>query len=81
MKGQKSYWVRPQGTKLAISGRRLDAGGSPVEAYVPCCYPTGFQIVSLHFPTAGCWQVDARAGDSKLQFVTRVKPEVTARKK
>jgi hypothetical protein len=73
VKGQKTYWVRPPGAPLAITGRRLDGEAPGLEAHIPCCYPTGFQIVALHFPTAGCWMVDAKAGASELRFVTRVK--------
>jgi hypothetical protein len=80
VKGQKTYWVRPAGTQLLITGRRLDGDGPPVEAHVPCCYPTGFQIVGLFFPTEGCWEVLATAGDSELRFVTQVKRSVTAEK-
>lgn len=79
VKGQKTYWVRPQGTTLVISGRRLDASAPPVEAHIPCCYTTGFQIVGLFFPTEGCWEVTAKAGDSELQFITEVKRPTVAR--
>ena len=72
IKGQKTYWVRPRGEDLIITGRRLDSSAPPLEAQVPCCYPTGFQIVALHFPTEGCWEVSAKAGTSELTFVTRV---------
>jgi hypothetical protein len=72
--GQKTYWVRPRGTGLQISGHRLDDSTARVGADIPCCYTTGFQIVALHFPTAGCWQVNARAGDHELTFVTQVRP-------
>jgi hypothetical protein len=77
--GQKTYWVRPKGTALAITGRRLDGEAPAVEAHVPCCYPSGFQIVSLHFPTAGCWEVKATAGDRELTFVTQVRPPAPTR--
>lgn len=77
IKGQKTYWVRPKGAQLVISGHRLDSEAPPVEAHIPCCYPTGFQIVGLHFPTEGCWKVSAIAGESALQFVTLVRPAVT----
>jgi hypothetical protein len=70
--GQKTYWVRPQGTPLVITGRRIDGPTAALEANVPCCYRTGFQIVALHFPTAGCWEVSAKAGDRELTFVTEV---------
>jgi hypothetical protein len=91
VKGQKTYWVRPRGTQLVISGRRLDAGAAPVEAHIPCCYPSGFQIVGLFFPTEGCWKITAKSGDSELKFITQVRrtsgeagpgtlpPEVAAR--
>jgi hypothetical protein len=72
VRGQKTYWVRPPGTKLLISGRRLDASAPPAEAHIPCCYDSAFQIVGLHFPTEGCWEVGARAGDSQLRFITLV---------
>jgi hypothetical protein len=69
----KTYWVRPQGSQLVISGRRLDGPADPIDAWIPCCYPTGFQIVGLRFPTAGCWEVHAKAGGEELRFVTHVK--------
>jgi hypothetical protein len=72
VKGQKTYWVRPKGTQLVISGRRLDTTSPPVEAHIPCCYGGGFQIVGLYFPSEGCWEVNARAGESELRFVTYV---------
>jgi hypothetical protein len=71
--GQKTYWVRPRGKQLVITGHRIDGQAAVLEANVPCCYPTGFQIVALHFPTPGCWQVSAKAGDRELTFVTEVK--------
>jgi hypothetical protein len=79
IKGQKTYWVRPQGTVLRITGRRLDAEAAGVDADVPCCYGSGFQIVALHFPTEGCWEVNATSGDRELRFVTMVRPPVTPR--
>jgi len=70
----KVLWIRPQGTDLEISGRRLDSESSPLVASIPCCYPTRFQATGLTFPTAGCWEVKAKAGSSTLTFVTLVKP-------
>jgi hypothetical protein len=72
VKGQKTYWVRPAGQQLQITGYRLDAPAPPVEAHIPCCYTKGFQIVALYFPTEGCWYVTATAGASELTFVTQV---------
>lgn len=70
----KMYWVRPAGTQLTITARRLDGDAPAPDVSIPCCYPTGFQIVGLGFPAAGCWEVDAKTGTSALHFVTLVKP-------
>ena len=72
-KGNKVLWIRPQGTQLKISGRQLEGDAAPLEARIPCCYPTGFQSTRLIFPTAGCWQVTATAGNSTLTFVANVR--------
>ena len=74
-KGNKVLWIRPAGSQLIVSGRRLDSDASPMTARVPCCYPTGFQASGLAFPTDGCWEITALAGKSQLAFVTLVAPE------
>jgi cytochrome c2 len=74
--GEKVLWIRPQGTDLVISGRRLDGAAPPLQADIPCCYPTGFQATGLTFPTAGCWEVTAQAGEHTLRFVTEVGPVI-----
>src|SRR5262245_43726940 len=33
----KVLWVRPQGTQLKVSGRRLDGVAGPLRARIPCC--------------------------------------------
>jgi hypothetical protein len=72
-KWNKVLWIRPQGTALTVTGRRLDGDDAmPLRAEIPCCYPTGFQASGLYFPTSGCWEVTARAGGSELKFVTKV---------
>ncbi len=70
--GNKVGWFRPAGVDLEISGQRLDGEAPPLEAHVPCCYPTRFQATGLSFPTAGCWEVNARAADQMLTFVVWV---------
>ena len=72
--GIKVGWFRPTGTTLEITGQRLDAHAPPLEAHVPCCYPTRFQATGVIFPTQGCWEVTARAADSVLSFVVKVEP-------
>jgi hypothetical protein len=72
--GVKVGWFRPAGAVLEIAGQRLDGQAPPLEAHVPCCYPTRFQATGLIFPTGGCWEVTAQAADSELSFVLRVEP-------
>lgn len=72
--GNKVGWFRPEGAALEISGRRLDGQAVPLEAHIPCCYPTRFQATGLAFPAEGCWEVTARAADSVLTFVVEVGP-------
>jgi len=68
----KVGWFRPAGETLVITGRRLDGAAPPLEAHVPCCYPTRFQATGLKFPTPGCWEITATAGESSLTFIVRL---------
>lgn len=70
--GEKVLWIRPQGTELEITGHRLDASAPPLRAKIPCCYPTNFQVTGLHFPTEGCWQINASAGESTLDIIVEI---------
>ena len=72
--GVKAGWFRPAGAALEIYGRRLDGSGPPLDAHIPCCYPTRFQATGLYFPTPGCWEITAKAAESKLSFVVWVEP-------
>ena len=75
--GIKIGWFRPAGATLEISGQRLDGDAPPLDAHVPCCYPTQFQATGLVFPTEGCWEISARAAERELSFVVRVAPSVS----
>jgi hypothetical protein len=75
--GLKVGWFRPAGAALEITGQRTDGQAPPLEAHVPCCYPTRFQATGLSFPTEGCWTVTARAAESEISFVVWVEPENT----
>ena len=68
-------WIRPQGTQLTISGRRLDSDAPTLKAWIPDGYRTGFQVTDMKFPTEGCWEIMARSGDHEFRFVTKVAPE------
>jgi hypothetical protein len=72
--GIKVGWFRPTGAVLEITGNRLDGQSLPLDAHVPCCYPTRFQATGLIFPAEGCWEVTAKAEDSELSFVVRIYP-------
>jgi hypothetical protein len=73
-KGEKVIWIRPWGKDLAVTGRRLDGPTVPLKFKAPCCYPWGFQVTGLMFPTEGCWEVTVKAGKSKLIFIIQVRP-------
>jgi len=72
--GNKMGWFRPEGAELEITGKRIDAQSPPLEAHIPCCYPTRFQATGLSFPEPGCWEVTAKAADRVLSFVVTVEP-------
>ena len=72
--GFKVGWFRPEGADLEIVGRRIDAEAAPLDVHIPCCYPTRFQATGLYFPSAGCWEITAKAADSELTFVVWVEP-------
>ena len=72
--GLKVGWFRPAGAILEITGERVDAQAPPLEAHVPCCYPTRFQATGLIFPTDGCWEVKAKAAESDLSFFVWIEP-------
>ena len=76
----KVGWIRPRGARLAVNGQRLDRHAAPLQVGLPCCYPDHFQASGLTFPTAGCWVVQARAGQSRLRFVVYVPPRRTLQK-
>jgi hypothetical protein len=67
------YWVRPAGTKLEFTARRLDVPGRPVISDERNGYPTGFYFGSVNIPTEGCWEVVARAGSSHVTFVAEIR--------
>lgn len=74
----KFPWWRGEGASgaLQIEGVRLDGEAPPLQAEIPEGYgETGLQASALVFPTEGCWQVTARAGEAELTIVTRVVKE------
>jgi hypothetical protein len=45
-----------------------------MRASVPDGYFGTFQATGLLFPSAGCWEITARAEESRLRFVVEVAP-------
>jgi hypothetical protein len=71
--GNKVIWIRPAGSDLEITGQRLDGEAGELDASIPGGYSTGFEVMGLGFPSSGCWQMTATAGESRLEFVVDVK--------
>ena len=72
--GFKMGWFRPAGADLNIEGQRIDQSAAPLTAEIPCCYPTQFQATGIIFPSAGCWEITAKAEDQVLSFIVWVEP-------
>ena len=70
-------WYRTVPGEVEIGGRRLDGSAPPMPAEIlrgpeDGYGETGFHPSILTFPTEGCWEVTARAGEATLTFITRV---------
>jgi len=69
----KVGWIRGVKGKLTIKGRRLDAQGSPLRAWIPeGSVDIGFQAKGVIFPTPGCWEVTGKVQETRLTFVVNV---------
>jgi hypothetical protein len=67
------YWVRPAGTQLTFTARRLDVPGPPVVSEERAGYQTSFYFGTVDIPTDGCWEVTAKAGMSEVTFVAEIR--------
>jgi hypothetical protein len=71
----KVIWRKPIGAELALSGQRLDGAAPPLTVFLPGGFAgESYQPSGLTFPTAGCWEVEARADTSVLRIVVHVGP-------
>jgi hypothetical protein len=69
----KTGWYRGSPGELTVTGRRLDAPGPPVQGHYGEGYgDLGFQAGFIYFPSAGCWEITGKAGDTSLTYVTLV---------
>ena len=72
-KGREKYpWVKPFGSELVVQGRRLDSEAPPLWAEIAPNYSRDFQPSFINIPTAGCWEIEARAGTSALRLVVYI---------
>lgn len=72
---RKVLWYKPTEYALTVTGRRLDGPAPPV-LYDIANDPRPLGIIQasrIDFPTAGCWELDAKAGPSELRFIVQVK--------
>jgi beta-lactamase regulating signal transducer with metallopeptidase domain len=68
-----TIWMRPANTELTITARRLDGDAPELTVGPAAPFSTGYIAIGVVFPTAGCWEVTGKAGNSKLTFITRVR--------
>jgi hypothetical protein len=68
----KVLWLKPPGSVLRVTGRRLDGAAPPMTVRIPEGYGGDFQASAVGFPTPGCWEVEARADASRLRIVVAV---------
>jgi hypothetical protein len=68
-----TVWIRPANTELKLTARRLDGAAGEFSVGPAAPYQTGYIAIGVVFPTGGCWEVNAIAGDSKLTFITKVR--------
>ena len=72
-KATKVLWGKPAGLDLSVIGRRLDAKALPLIAQVlPYYHDDNLNPSGIGVPTPGCWEIEARAGDSLLRIVLEV---------
>jgi len=71
----KVLWYKPTEYPLTVTGRRLDGAAPPLLYDIASDpRPQGpIQPSRLGFPTADCWELDAKAGTSELRFIVQVK--------
>ena len=70
--GNKEVWYKPSRSLLRVTGRRIDGDAPPLVYNL-----SGSRQIepsAIDFPTAGCWQIEAKARTSQLRLVVLVKP-------
>ena len=71
---RKIPWIKPLGSRLTVQRRRLDGEAAPLWADISFGYSGDFQSSIIIIPTAGCWEIEARANASMLRLVLYITP-------
>ena len=71
---RKTLWIKPLGSRLTVQGRRLDGDAAPLWPDNSSGNYGDFQSSIIIIPTAGCWEIEARANASMLRFVLYITP-------
>lgn len=70
--GHKELWYKPSHSLLTVAGSRIDGNALPI---VYNLSGSGqLEPSEIDFPTAGCWQIEAKTSTSELRLVVLVKP-------
>jgi hypothetical protein len=71
----KVLWYKPKEYPLSVTGRRIDGTAPPLLFDIANDPDPNrpIQPSRVDFPTAGCWELDAKAGVSELRLVVFVK--------
>jgi hypothetical protein len=71
----KVLWYKPSEYSLTVIGHRLDGAAPPLLYDIATDpRPRGpIQPSRVDFPTAGCWELVAKAGTAELRFIVQVK--------
>ena len=57
------------GSRLTVTGRRLDGPGTFSQRFRAAAHPSGFYPSGLRIPAAGCWQLTLRTAGWRYQVV------------
>jgi hypothetical protein len=69
--GDKALWYKPSHSLMTVTGRRIDGRAAPLVYKLSGSGP--IERSEIDFPTAGCWEIEAKASTADLRLVVLVK--------
>jgi hypothetical protein len=74
--GQEVFSYKPSDSLLTVTGRRIDGNAPPLGSDISSDpRPRGpIQPSGIYLPTAGRWEIEAKAGRAELRLVVLVRP-------